>query len=158
LLECIIAFELLGQFLLSISRRGKSIDGCYLFRIGGCVITQSTDRFTQIVQLLNEGVIVAQHTGARAEDIPVQRNLHQRETVERFGCAIIPFRIGVDCTERQPVSSTKRTSTAVAATASFMVVRRSRGCRDSVAAMGRYLGFGGRRDQNALIIDYPQPI
>jgi hypothetical protein len=100
--QSIIAFELLGQFLLSISGRGKSIDGCCLFRIAGCVITQSTARFTQIAQLLNEGVIVAQHAGARAEDIPVQRNLHQRETVESFGCAIIPFRIGVDCTERQP--------------------------------------------------------
>jgi hypothetical protein len=39
---------------------------------------------------------------ARAENISVQRNFYNRETVERFERAIISFRIRVDCAEGQP--------------------------------------------------------
>jgi hypothetical protein len=98
----VVALELFGQLLLPGGGGRKSIDRRCLLCISLGIVAQSTERITQGIDLSHQWIIVAQHANPRAEDVPVQRNLHHRETVERFERAIVPFLLRIDRAERQP--------------------------------------------------------
>src|SRR3984893_17487643 len=100
--QSILALELLGQLLLSADRRGKPIDGRRLFRISRNGIAQPTYQFRQSVYFPHQRIVVAQHSGTRAENIALECAFHQSEAVECPKGTIKPFCLRIASPERQP--------------------------------------------------------
>jgi len=98
----VAALERLDQILLPGQRRREMLDKPCRRRVDGGRFLQPDQRGMQGIRLPHQRIVVAQHAGPGAKDIPVQRGLHRRKLFDLAEHAIELFRVGVGRAQRQP--------------------------------------------------------